>query len=96
MKYSFHPLARTELISVIEYYNECQENLGLDFAKEINLTINRIIDYPEAWPKLSEKTRRCLCSRFPFGIVYQVFHNEVFIIAVMQLNRKPGYWEDRI
>ena len=35
MNYSFHPLARQELIDAIDYYNECQDKLGLIFTEEV-------------------------------------------------------------
>ena len=47
MKYSFHPSAKIELNKAIDYYEEFQSGLGLEFAKECYLTIHRIIKYPE-------------------------------------------------
>ena len=95
MKYSFHPYAKTELNKAIDYYEAFQPGLGLEFAKECYLTIYRIIKYPKAWAPLSKNTRRCLTNRFPYGIIYQILEKEVFIIAVMHLNKKPNYWKER-
>jgi plasmid stabilization system protein ParE len=95
MKYSFHPLAVAELNEAIDYYEELQSDLGLEFAKEIFSSIQRVIEFPKAWSPLSLNTRRCLVNRFPYGIIYQILDNEILIIAVMQLNRKPSYWECR-
>lgn len=33
MKISFHPDARREFFAAIDYYEECQQGLGLEFAK---------------------------------------------------------------
>lgn len=96
MTYSFHPLARKELTETIVYYNECQKGLGIRFANEIYKTIQIILRFPQAWSPLSKNTRRCITKRFPYGIVYQALENEVIIIAIMQLNRKPGYWHNRM
>jgi plasmid stabilization system protein ParE len=96
MKYSFHPSAKIEFNESIDYYEECQIGLGAEFAKEIFSTIQRILQFPEAWTRLSKNTRKCLTSRFPYGIVYQALGKEILIIAVMQLNRKPDYWKDRM
>lgn len=96
MKYSFHPSAKSEFNESIAYYEECQTGLGEEFAKEIFSTIQRILQFPEAWPKLSEHSRRCLARRFPYGVVYQAIDEEINIIAVMQLNRRPGYWKTRM
>jgi len=96
MKYSFHPQAEEELFEAIKYFEECKSGLGLEFSKEVFSTIQRIIHFPSAWPKFSENTRRCLTNRFPFGVIYQIIEQEIYIIAVMQLNREPDYWKSRI
>ena len=96
MKYRFHPQAKREFNQAIDYYQDCRKGLGKAFAKEVHKTIDRILEYPEAWTQLSPNTRRCLTNRFPFGIIYQNLENECLIIAVAQLNRKPDYWTERI
>ncbi|NCO65654.1 MAG: type II toxin-antitoxin system RelE/ParE family toxin, partial [Solirubrobacter sp.] len=93
MKYSFHPDAKKELLEVTDYFEECRFDLGREFAKEVYSTIQRIISFPLAWSGFSKNTRRCLTNRFPFAVVYQVVDDEIIIIAIMQLNRKPGYWK---
>ena len=52
MNYSFHPSAERELNEAIDYYNECQDGLGLQFAQEVFATIQHIISYPLAWARL--------------------------------------------
>jgi len=96
MRYSFHPDAKRELFEAINYYEECKSGLGLEFAKEVYSTIQRIIRFPEAWSKLSKNTRRCLTNRFPYGVIYQRADDEIIIIAVMQLNKEPDYWKKRL
>ncbi len=96
MKYSFHPLARKELNEAIEYYNACQNSLGIEFAKEVYKAIQLILQLPQAWSPLSKNTRRCITNRFPYGIIYQETEDEIIIIAIMQLNKEPTYWHDRL
>ena len=95
MNYHFHPDAESELNEAVDYYNRCQEGLGLEFAKEIHSTIQNICSFPHAWTPLSQNTRRCLTKRFPYGVIYQTKGGEIIIIALMQLNEKPGYWHKR-
>ncbi len=95
MNISFHPDAKQELYTAIDYYEKCQKGLGLEFAKEIFSTIQRIAQFPEAWAKLSKNTRRCLVNRFPYGVIYQKDIGHINIIAIMQLNKKPNYWKKR-
>jgi len=98
MNYYFHPEAKKEFLEAVDYYESCSEGLGLEFSNDIYATIQRIVNYPYAWSEFSERSRRCLAKRFPFGVIYQVLEdsNEIMIIAVMQLNRKPGYWKRRL
>ena len=96
MKYSFHLEAKNELNEGVSYYEKCQPGLGLEFLKEVYATIQRILKYPRGWTSLSANTRRCLTNRFPYGIIYQILDEEIYIIGVMHLNRKPSYYKERI
>jgi hypothetical protein len=69
MKIEFLNPATIEFTAAISYYNEQSEGLGFEFAAEVNRTMERILQYPEAWPKLSKRTRRCRTNRFPYGLI---------------------------
>ena len=96
MNYSFHPEAETEFLQAIEYYEECEENLGYDFAVKVYSAIRRILIFPQAWPILHDDIRRALIQRFPYGILYAEGKEEIFILALMNLHREPGYWKHRL
>ncbi len=96
MKYSFHSDAEQELRDAMDYYETCSPGLGMEFADEIYSTVQRIIYFPKAWSQFSKNTRRCLTQRFPYGVIYHIMTDEVVIIAIMQLNRVPGYWKKRL
>jgi hypothetical protein len=95
MTYFFHPDAELELNVSVDYYEECKKNLGSEFAYEVQKTIQRILQFPTAWQTLDGEIKRCLTNRFPFGIIYYQKNNEIIILAVMQLHRKPNYWQNR-
>ena len=96
MKFSFHPFAVKELTASIDYYEDNSPGLGLEFSKEVFSTIQRILQFPKAWAKISQNCRRCITQRFPYGIIYHVKENEILIVSVMQLNQKPKNWDERI
>jgi plasmid stabilization system protein ParE len=96
MNVEFLEAARAEFIEAAEYYNEKQEGLGLEFSDEVRSTIERIIQYPEAWSPISKRTRRCRTKRFPFAVIYQVRGDTLLIIAIMHLHREPQSWKSRI
>lgn len=96
MKFAFHPDAEAEFFDAIEYYESREPELGLDFAQEVQSAIRNILSFPRTWPVLEGEIRRCLVQRFPYGILYSVEPESIFIIAVMNLHREPGYWKDRL
>jgi plasmid stabilization system protein ParE len=96
MNYSFHPHAEKELEEVEKYYDNIREELGDRFRAETEMAISRILDFPNAWQRLSQNTRRRSLKTFLYGIVYRVKADEIRILAVMHLHREPGYWTDRV
>ena len=96
MNVRFLETARMELDDSVDYYNRQLEGLGLEFLKEVLKTIDLVLLYPLAWPQLTSRTRRCRINRFPFGIIYQVREDEILVVAVAHLHRKPDYWNVRI
>ena len=96
MTFSFHPEAETEFNEAIDYYEGKNRGLGYDFAVEVYATIQRIIAFPKAWPTLKGEIRRALVRRFPYGVLYATIENEIQVVAVMHLHRKPDFWEHRV
>lgn len=95
MTYSFPSEAEDEFNQAIDYYEEIEPGLGYDFALEVYATIQRSIEYPDAWPVLQGEQRRSLVRRFPYGIIYTIAENELYILAVMNLHRYPDCWKKR-
>lgn len=96
MNFAFHPEAETEFLEAIAYYEECAPGLGLDFSTEVRTAIQRILAYPLAWQVLEGEIRRALVHRFPYGVLYAVEENRIWIVAIMNLHRQPEYWQERL
>ena len=88
--------AQAEMAEAVAYYNSQKSELGSQFAEEIRRTIERILQYPEAWTSLSKRTRRCRTNKFPYGVIYQVRADVLLIVAVMHLHREPQTWRSRL
>ena len=96
MQVKFLTVAQSELDQAIDYYNQQSEGLGFEFALEVKNTIERIIQFPEAWFKLSKRSRRCRTNRFPYSIIYQIRSDRILITAVMHMHRNPDSWKSRL
>lgn len=96
MTFSFHPEADDEFIHAVEYYENCDSGLGIDFSQEVYDAIQNIIGYPGMWPVIDDEVHRYLCHRFPYGILYSIEGHGIFILAIMHLHREPDYWKHRL
>ena len=96
MRVRFLDPARAELRDAISYYNSKSAGLGREFAAEVKRATRRITKLPNAWSPISQNARRFLLRRFPYGIIYLVENDSVFIVAVMHLSRDPVVWEERL
>jgi len=92
----FLPEAEQEMLEAVEYYEFYAAGLGEDYLREVERAVAAIIESPKTWPIVEGELRRRLVKRFPFGILYSVDPNEIVVVAVAHLRRKPGYWKDRI
>jgi len=97
VKVSFLEVAAAEFDDAVAYYESEHPGLGSRFRSEVSRAVSRITSYPSAYQVLSKRTRRCLIAKFPYGIIFQhkPSENEVVIIAVAHLHRKPDYWLSR-
>ena len=96
MRIRFLEIAQIELDEAFNYYNNKTPGLGDEFLTEILGTLDRMGKFPDAWHSCSKRTRRCQIRRFPYGIIYQIRKEEILIIAVANLHRKPQHWKERI
>ena len=93
---AFHPAAQDELAAAARFYEDQRHGLGLDFTLTIQRTYQRLLEFPAAGPPFGRRLRRVLVPKFPYGLLYRVESDRIYIIAVMHLHRRPGYWRSRL
>ncbi|MBI4685677.1 MAG: type II toxin-antitoxin system RelE/ParE family toxin [Nitrospirae bacterium] len=92
----FLPEAEQEMFEAAKYYESQATDLGIDFLSETERAVNSVAELPITWPVVEGELRRRLVKKFPFGILYRIEPEEIVIVAVAHLRRKPGYWRERI
>ena len=92
----FLSVAEGEFAAAIAYYNDQQDGLGYRFALEFKRTASRIEAYPQAWPKSSDRSRRCSISGFPYHVLYEAQGDECLIVGVMHSSQDPVPWHVRM
>lgn len=90
------PAAR-ELREAVQWYETRQPGLGAQFLDAVDSAFSRISAHPEIGTVISEAghTRRVLVTAFPYQVVYYLTPDEIIIVAIAHLRRRPGYWMQR-
>ncbi len=97
MTYRFLSPALSELSSAVDYYELQKVGLGSDLLDQVDSTIARILQFPNAWGKLTDRYRHCNLRRFPYTIIYTVMNEEeILIISVFHLQRDPMTWKENL
>jgi len=91
----FHPEARAEASESVEFYEARLEGLGLRFLGAVEATAERISANPEAGVPLAGGFRKRIVLGFPYSIIYRVWEDYIYLVAVAQHHRRPGYWRER-
>ena len=91
MNVIFLDVAISELNETFDYYELLQINLGNKFVNAVEKSVELIQYYPKGWHALSQDVRRCVIKNFPYGVIYQIKGNEIVVIAIANLHRKPNY-----
>ena len=81
MNYTFHPHAERELKEIESHYDDILHELGNSFREDVEMTISRILKFPNGWQPLSRVARRCRLNSFPYGIIYRIKPDEIRLLA---------------
>lgn len=97
MKHRFTTAANFEFVEATLYYERQREGLGLRFIGEVERGVDVILEAWRRWPEVEPGVRRYRLNRFPYGLFYRLAsEDEIEILAVADLRRRPGYWKDRL
>jgi len=88
--------AKAELDDAIGWYNDKQEELGLDLQDEVEAAVAKIKRDPGIGARYRNTDFRFLrVKRFPYLLYYLELENAIWVAAVAHERRKPGYWRKR-
>jgi len=92
--------AEREATEAACWYEDRQRGLGAEFLETYSHVLQEIEGQPDRFGRLetissSREFRRCLLRRFPYSIVYEILPDEVIVLAVAHVSRRPNYWVGR-
>jgi len=91
----FHPDAVDEAAAARQWYDDRSAKAATAFDAELDRGVASLRESPLRWPPDPQDVRRLLLKRFPIALVYRIKLDEIQVLAVAHLHRRPGYWQDR-
>lgn len=92
---SIHEAAEAEINEAADFYDlECP-GLGSIFLDQIEKAIENIQLFPTVSPPVHGRVRKKLLRVFPYSLIYSVLPNEIRILAVAHMKRRPFHWHGR-
>jgi plasmid stabilization system protein ParE len=95
MRVNYGRAAREEGLEAAAWYGAQQENLQIRFLEKWKDAETRMVANPGIHRCFEGDLRKCRLDVFPYALVFRVRDNELQVLAVMHMSRRPGYWKNR-
>jgi plasmid stabilization system protein ParE len=91
MRLEFHPLARSDVSRIMDYYEDAGgPEIADEFYSELWSFLRKAINSPEGYAIRERDIRRVNLDRFPFHFLYRIVGERVRILAVRHHRRRPS------
>ncbi len=96
------PEAAREVESIFGWYERRRPGLGDDFLAQLDQDLALITENPRSAPPWKGPAaeqlgvRVLLMRRYPFLLPYLTREDQVVVLAVAHVRRRPGYWLRRL
>lgn len=91
----FRPAAAADVEDAYRWYEQQREGLGGEFLAELRRSVAALQRRPELAPVLFRDTRRLLMARFPYGLYYRLYDDQILVVACLHGRRAPRVWKTR-
>jgi plasmid stabilization system protein ParE len=91
----FHPEAQAEYRAALAWYQSRSAQAASRFEAEVGRMLGLIADNPALFRRYDADHRYAVLRRYPYGIVYRIEPEHIYIIAVAHASRAAAYWRAR-
>jgi toxin ParE1/3/4 len=88
--------AEADMAEATNWYNQIRPGLGNDLILCFEQALDRILQYPEAFPLVLHDARRILIRRYPYGVFFRVSQLRIEVEAVFALRADPANLAKRL
>lgn len=91
MRLEFHPLARSDISRIMDYYEDSGGlELADEFYSELWTFLRKAVNSPESYAIRARDIRRVNLDKFPFHFLYRVVNDRIRILVVRHHSRRPS------
>ena len=80
----------------VSWYEQDSVMNARRFVREFRSLIEEIINMPERFPPACRGARQARMKQYPYYVIYDVSPEEITIIAIAHVKRRPRYWLERL
>lgn len=92
----FDPRAQRDVDEAITYYAGVHPPAGVGLLDAIDHVLKLVCHHPDAGTLLRRGARKWPLSKFPYLIVYRVEGDDLVVLAIAHMRRRPGFWLERL
>ncbi len=96
MEIRLHPKAEEDLNEVLNHYFKIDINLEKKFISYLELTFNKIVNFPNLYQYETKTPQKVLIDKFPYIVIYEQYEDIIMILAIFHTSRNPINLQDRI
>jgi hypothetical protein len=96
VNYLVHPEGDEEFAGAVRHYSQIAPELGVRFYREMERLFPEVSADPERFRKFDPPARRHFSRDFPYAIIFLEKPDHIWIVAVMNMRKRPGYWRERL
>ena len=95
MRVNYDDAAREEGLAAAAWYGLQQEALQIRFLAKWKEAEIRMAASPQLHRCFEGNLRKCRFEIFPYALVFRIRNDELQVLAVMHMSRRPNYWQHR-
>jgi len=96
MDIKLHPKAEEDLKKALEHYFKIDLDLKKKFIHYLDLTFNKILNFPNLYQYETKTSQKVLMEKFPYIVIYEQYKGIIMILAIFHTSRNPINLEDRV
>ena len=96
MDIKLHPKAKEDLQEALNHYFKINLNLEKKFIYYLDLTFNKILDFPNLYQYETKTSQKVLMDKFPYIVIYEQYKDIIMILAIFHTSRNPINLQDRV